>query len=303
MIRTLLLICLSLPFLSVWGQELNCQFKVNVPKLQTADPNLFVNLESAIFEFMNNRKWTSDKFKQEERIECSFLLNITEELAADRFKGQLTIQSNRPVYNSSMNTVLFNHIDVDVVFEYSEFQPLEFNENQHLSNLTSLLAYYAYIIIGFDYDSFGQLGGTPYFDKAQAIVNNAQNTREKNVEGWKAFDGSKSNRNRYWLVKNLLEPRFKNVRVAFYKHHRLGLDKLYDDINGGRKIVLNNLKDLLQVHNNSPSSMIMQVHFNAKSTEYINIFSEAPTNEKAQAVQMLSILDATNASSYNKIMK
>ena len=193
------------------AQELQCGVNVSAPQLRVADPKIFKTLETAIYEFMNNRTWTGDKFKAEEKIRCEINITITDELSIDRFRAQVAIQSSRPLYNSDYQTVTFNWVDKDWEFSYVEYQPLEFNENIVLNNLTSMLAYYAYIIIGLDYDSFALNGGTTYLQKAQKIVNNSQNACEK---GWKPYDGI---RNRYWLTDNLMNPRFAGYREAFYK--------------------------------------------------------------------------------------
>jgi len=284
------------------AQELKCEVKVNAQnRVQIADPQVFKDLERQLFEFVNNRKWTSEVYKIDEKIECSIVLTITNELAQDKYKATLSVQSNRPIHNSSYKSVLLNHSDKDVAFTYSQYQQLEFNENAHLSNLTSVVAYYINIMLGLDYDSFSEMGGTPYFDKAQSIVNNAQGESDVDaIKGWKAFDGT---RNRYWLIKQITDADNKPFRSAYYKYHRQGLDKMYDNISTGRATILAGLSSLKQVNDRNPNSMLLQVYFFSKRLEYKGVFSDAPPNEKAKAVQLLSILDATNASEYRKIMK
>lgn len=287
---------LSVPIL-IHAQELNCTVKVITAQLQTADPKIFQTLQKSVYEFMNNRKWTNDNFKSGERIECSILINITQEISSDKFGAQISVQSNRPVYNSGYNSTMLNWVDKDFQIQYAEYQPLEFDENNFLSNLTSVLAYYAYTIIGFDYDSFSPSGGTPYFQKALTIVNAAQSGSEP---GWKSYE---SLRNRYWLITNLLDTKFADVRTFLYKYNREGLDKMYQNPDQGRKAITESLGLLSKANENAPNSMIMQVLLQAKSDELVNIYSKATPQEKSTAVQILSKLDASNSSKYQAIMK
>ncbi|MEO6167317.1 MAG: DUF4835 family protein [Chitinophagales bacterium] len=282
---------------SARSQELNCTVKVITAQLQTADPKIFQTLQKSIYEFMNNRKWTNDNFTASERIECSILINITQEISSDKFGAQITIQSNRPVFSSGYNSTVLKWADKDFQFQYAEYQPLEFNENTYLSSLTSVLAYYAYTIIGFDYDSFSPSGGTAYYQKAQNIVNAAQSTSEP---GWKSYE---SIRNRYWLINNLLNTKFENVRTALYKYHREGLDKMFENPDQGRRAISESLNLLSKANEDSPNSMIMQVLLQGKSDELVNIYSKATPQEKSNAVQILSKLDASNSSKYQAIMK
>lgn len=283
--------------IQTFSQELNCNVKVIYPNLQTSDPKIFSTLEKAIYEFMNNRKWTTDNFSQTERIDCSLLINITEENGSDKFKAQVTIQSSRPVFNSSYKSTLFNWVDKDWNFQYAEFQPLEFNENSNISNLTSMLAYYADIIIGFDYDSFSLKGGTTYFQKAQKVVNNAQNTSEP---GWKSYENL---HNRYWLVANLLDSKFDAMHTVYYKYHREGMDNMYENADDARKTITTSLNMLNKIHDDNPNSMIMQVWFSSKADELVNIYSGATPTEKTAAVNLLAKLDPSNSVKYQNILK
>jgi hypothetical protein len=280
------------------AQELNCKVQVITAQLQTADPKIFQTLQKSVFEFMNNRKWTTDSYRSEERIECSMLINVTQELASDKFAAQITITSNRPVFNSSYQTTMFNWVDKDFQFQYAEYQTLEYNENTFVSNLTSVLAYYAYALIGLDYNSFGMKGGNPYFQKAQTIVNNAQVAVEP---GWKSYDGI---RNRYWLIDNLLtNANLESIHTVLYRYHREGLDNMYENAEGSRKVITECLQLLNKMNEESPNSMIMQLFFLAKSDELVGIYSKAIPTEKATAVQLLVKLDATNAGKYQNILK
>lgn len=279
------------------AQELQCQVSVLTPGIQIADPAIFSTLETAMFEFINNRKWTDDNFNPDEKIECTLILSITEELGNDRYRGNATIQSSRPVYNSDYQTLLFNFNDRDWEFSYVQFQPIEFQDNIFLNNLSALLAYYAYAVIGFDYESFAERGGNPYFLKAQNIVTLAQNTSEK---GWKSFENL---RNRYWLIENLLNPRFKNFRSAFYNYHLNGLDRMYENRDLATETITSTLQILNSINQQNPNSMIIQLFFNAKSQELQNIFSDVPKAQKTTAVNLLMRMDAGNADEYQKLLK
>lgn len=279
------------------GQELQCKVTVLTPGLQTADPAIFKTLETSIFEFINNRKWTNDEFKPHEKIECTLILSITEELGNDRYRANATIQSSRPVYNSDYNSILFNYNDKDWEFSYIQFQPIEFQDNNFTNNLSAMLAYYAYVIIGLDYDSFAEKGGDPYFLKAQNIVTMAQNTSEK---GWKSFE---SLRNRYWLIDNLLNPRFSKFRSAFYNYHLNGLDRMYDNRDLATQTITSTLEILNSVNQQNPNSMLMQLFFNAKWEELLDIYRDVAKNKKATAVNLLTRLDASHAEEYQGIMR
>jgi hypothetical protein len=277
------------------AQELNCQIQVTTQQISITDKRVFDNLKTVIFEFMNNRKWTTETFKNEERIDCSILLNITERIGVDEFNATLQIQARRPVFSSSYNTVLINYIDNDVHFKYAETTALEFSETTYLSNLTSLLSYYAYLVIGLDYDSYALNGGTPYFQKAFTITNNAQGSGEK---GWKAFDGEK---NRYWIIANMLDAPFITLRQTMYDYHRNGLDVMYKNTEQGRKVIMESLLALTKVHNIKQLSFSLQFFFNAKADEIINIFTAAKPEDKATLVETLKIIDPSRSNKYDKI--
>ena len=269
-------------------------------KVQGTNKKVFETLQKSAYEFMNNRNWTNNVFTAEERIECNILVNITD-YSGTEFKGTMQVQSRRPVYNSSYTTVLFNYLDQNIQFSYVEFEALEFSETSFTSNLTSLLAYYAYIIIGLDYDTYSYKGGTEYFKKAENIVNNAQNAKEK---GWKAFEAS-SNRNRYWLVQNLLDEKYSPVREFLYKYHRLGLDQMAEKPNEGRTQIAEALKSLQTVYRQKPDPYmhLLQVILDAKNEEFINVFSESMPEEKTRIVQLLKEIDPANIAKYQKIIQ
>ncbi len=277
------------------SQELDCKVTINSTQIAGTDKRVFDAMQTAIYEFMVTRKWTNETFKIEERIDCSILINITERIGADEFRGTLQIQARRPVFKTSYNSALLNFNDNDIVFKYTEAQPLEFVENTYLGNLTSILGFYAYLVIGLDYDSFSLNGGTPYLQKALAIVNNAQSS---GYQGWKAFD---SNNNRYWLINNMLDATFVSMREAMYNIHRKGLDIMADNKDAGRAVILESLVELKKVHQVKPLSFSLQVFFIAKADEIVNVFCGGFPDEKAKVVALLNEIDPTNSNKYTKI--
>lgn len=286
---------LGMVMLSAWAQEMNCQVQVVTNQIQTSDRKIFETLQQSLNEFINNRRWTSDQFMQHERLECSMLINITERVSTDEFKATIQIQSRRPVFSTSYNSPLLNYIDKDFSFRYVEFQPLDFNESQFGVNLTAVVAYYTYILLGFDYDSFSPQGGTPYFQKAQNIVNLAQNAVET---GWKAFEGTQ---NRYWLTEEILNTQFQPFRDCMYSYHRKGLDAMSEKLAPSRGEILEALKKLRKVNQDKPGSFTLAVFFLAKSDEIINIFSQGTPDEKSQVIPLMAELDPTNYSKYEMI--
>jgi len=255
------------------AQELNARIQVSAQQIQgSTNREIFRTLQKSLFEFVNNRRWTGHTYSAEERIECTFQINITEQISSDNYKGTMQIQANRPVFGTNLNTVLINHRDVDIQFQYVEHQPIEFNERTHGDNLASILAYWSYIVLGLDYDSFSNKGGTEFFEKAEKIVNNAQNAQEP---GWKAFENQK---NRYWLVQNIMDSKYSGLRDFMYKYHRLGLDKMGDKVAQGRTQVFESIKLLQKVYREKPNPYMpfLQIMFDAKADEFVNVFSDGP---------------------------
>jgi hypothetical protein len=293
-----------LMYLPVAAQELQARVSVNGSQVgSNVDRKVFQSLQGALQNFLNNRKWTDDTYQQNERINCNFLLNISN---ADNnvFTATLTVQAARPVYNSTYVTPLINFQDEGVVFRYVEYQPIEFNENRVsgtdglASNLTATLAYYVYIILGLDYNSFTLRGGDPYFQKAQNIINNAPDGRE--IVGWKAFDGQ---RNRYWLMENLTDSKYALVHDAMYNYYRLGLDKMYENENDARAAVLDAIMQFNTLNNDQQNSMIVPFFFQGKSNEIVKIFKKARPDEKQRVQETMSRLDITNANLYKQELK
>lgn len=296
MIKSFLIAFFLVLGLCLKSQELNCNVEVVHPNIQVNDTRIFETLKKSIFDFMNNTRWTGDNFTNDERIGCSVYINISER-TSNEFVASIQVQSWRPVYNTSYTSTLLNFNDTKFRFTYLEFQQLEFSLNQFQSNLTSVLAYYAYVILGLDYDSFSLNGGQKYFEAAQTIVNNAQST---DFQGWKAFDG---NRNRYWLIENMLNPAFSDLRKWIYQYHRLGMDVLEDDKNQGRTKITSAIKLLEGVHDNKPNSFLMQLLLSAKKDEIINLYADAFPDVKSEVVTVLSKVDAPNLQDYQEINK
>ncbi len=300
------LVLLSLLMMgSVTAQELNARVTVVATRVNnTVNKNAFLTLQTALNNFLNNRKWTNEAFTAAEKIECNFLLNLESTDDANVYRGSLTIQAARPIFNTSYVSPLINFKDDDIVFKYIEFQQLDFNENRVtgndalVSNLTAVFGYYAYVILGFDFASFSPHGGDAYFQKAQNVVNNAPDGR--NISGWKAFD---SRRNRYWLAENMLNSRYSIMHDVFYNYYRLGMDKLYEDDTKARSEMLNVLNLLDNFNKDNPNTMVNQFFFQGKFTELINVFSKATPADKARAKELLVKLDLTNANKYEDQLK
>lgn len=291
-----ILLILSTLILNGFSQELNCRISVNSSAIQGTDKSVFEELQKALFEWVNNYNWTSNVYSVEERIECSFLINITNTISSDEFRGTLQVTSSRPVFGSSYDSPMLNVLDKNVQFRYAEGQALEFSENSH-NEITALIAYYAYIVIGLDYDSFSNLGGTPYFEKAEKIVSSAQSST---YNGWKSFENRK---NRYWLVENFMNSIYSPIREYSYVYHRLALDIMNTKPVDARATIAADLSPLLKVHRQKPSSYIMQMFFDAKSDEIVNILSEAYTSEATRAYNILKEIDPGHMNKYEKVIK
>lgn len=286
------------------AQELQVRLSIITSKVSTTvDRKIFQTLQTGLTNFLNNRKWSNDVFQPAEKIQCSFLLTIEEAQAGNIYKGKLTVQAARPIYNTSYDSPILNFIDDDVVFKYVEFQPIEFNENRVqgndplVANLTAVLAYYANVIVGLDYASFNLRGGDPYFQKAWNIVNNAPESGNQ-IDGWKSFE---SLRNRYWLAENLNNSRFAMLHDAVYSYYRSGMDIFYENEEAGRAGILNALNFLSNLSRDNPNSMILQVFFQGKSNELVKVFSKAGADVKARAKEVLTKLDLTNANAYKEL--
>jgi hypothetical protein len=282
----------------VSAQELNAVVTINVgPKVQTTDRNVFRDMKTAFQQFLNTRKWTSDVFQPHEKINFNILININDMPSIGVFSASVQVQSVRPVYNSNYNSLLFNFADRDWEFEYIESQPLEFNDNSYTNNLTSMLAFYAYLVIGMDYDSFSELGGTPNFQKALMVVTNAQSS---NRNGWQSLG---NNRNRYWIIENLLNPQMADVRKAMYSYHRLALDTFEKTPDQSRQIILAGLKNIKKARDVNPLAVLIVSFFDAKSKELVSIFSEGELPVRREAYDVITSIDPSNQAAYERIIR
>lgn len=287
------------------AQELNARVTVVSDRVgNNVNKNVFQTLQKALNNFLNTRKWSTDVFGVSEKIDCNLLLNVEPGAETNVYNASLTVQAARPVFNSAYLSPIINFKDDNITFKYIEFQQLDFNQNRVggsdalISNLTAVFAYYANVILGFDYMSFSQNGGDVYFLKAQNIVNDAPDGR--GISGWKAFDGI---RNRYWLVENILNSRYAVMHDVYYRYYRLGMDKLYDNENAARAELVNVLNLLNNYNTDNPNTMISQFFFQGKSSELIKIFSKALPQDKARALEILPKLDLTNAAQYKAELK
>ncbi|WP_347159794.1 DUF4835 family protein [Pontibacter chitinilyticus] len=293
----MLLLCLS-----AWvarAQELQCDVVVNSEQVQSTDKQLFTDMQTRIFEFMNNRRWTNQPYAPDERIKCRLLISLTEMPEIGTFKANVQVLSVRPAYGTGYESTLFSFVDKDWTFQFSDAQPLDFAENNYTSNLSSMLAFYANMIIGMDNDSFGKLGGAPNFDKARSILNLAA-SQGAAYPGWKPFE---SNRNRYWLIDNLQDPQFAPFRQGMYTMHRQGLDLMLDKPEQARKAVLSVLQDMQKLQQQKPGSVLVRSFFDAKADELVNMFKAAAPADKQQAYTILSQVDPTNNSKYEVLLK
>ena len=279
------------------GQDLNARVQILSPQVQNTNKRVLDVLEGAIRDFLNSRKWSADVVQNQERIECNFVINIVEWDGSANFKAEAQIQSSRPVFGTTYNSTILNLSDKDFSFSYTEGQPMDYSDQAFSDNLTSLLAYYAYVIVGLDYDTFSRLSGTPYFSKARIVVNNAQNT---SYAGWKAFEGL---RNRYWLTENLLNKSYTPIREVLYEYHRNGLDRMSDNQAKARKQILSVLPQLQKIDRQQQGAMLNQVFFTAKADELVNVISAASPQERVKAYNVLSAADPANIRKYEILRK
>jgi hypothetical protein len=278
------------------SQEVLCNVRVIPDKeIQISDRQKLQTLQKSVREFVNNRKWTNEVFIEEERIEFNISFNILSKVSTDRYAGTLQIQYSRPVFNSSYYSPILNYLDDEIEFDYIETQPLDYNENTHESNLSAILSYYTYIIIGLDYSTFSPNADNIYLQKAKKIVENAQSAPEG---GWKAFE---SNKNRYWLAEELLDAKYSSFHDVLYNYHRQGLDIMNEDNEKGRGYVTESIESMRKIKQLNPTAFILQLFFNSKADEISNIYSNAYQDEKNRVYKLLTELDPSNFNKYNKI--
>lgn len=284
---------------SVYGQELRCTVTINSDQVQGSNKEMFNTLKQSIEEFVNTSRWTNMTFQEKEKIECNMLL-VVKSVENDMLNCEFTCQSRRPVYGTSYTTPTLNFKDNNFVFTYQEYDRLDYQQSVFTTNLTALLAYYCYLIIGHDMDSFAKLGGTPYFQACENIVTAAQSASLDNAEaaGWKAFE---SNRNRYALINNLMDEAFKKYRIYYYDYHRHGLDEMVNNVANGRARIAKDIKVLKEASNARPATYVINAFLDAKSDELVNIFKNGTSEEKKMVYDLLMDIDPTRQSTYDEI--
>ncbi|RLD25227.1 MAG: DUF4835 domain-containing protein [Bacteroidetes bacterium] len=292
----LLFILMILFPIASWAQDLNCDVTVNADQIQTSDRRVFLDMETTIENFMNGRDWTPDEFSVEERIKCTLSITLVDMPSIGSFKATVQIRSSRPIFNTSYESILFNFADRDWAFTYVESMPLDFNQNSYTSNLTSMLAFYAYVVLGLDYDSYGELAGDQYYQIAQVIVNNAA---QSNFPGWSALE---STRSRFALIDDLTNPQMQVLRTGIYKYHRLGLDLYEENPEKTRANVLEVLESIREIKSRYPASIFVISFFDAKTDELVNIFDQASMQEKRKAYNLLVELNPNKTDVYSRII-
>jgi len=289
-----IVLILSFLFISLcsYSQDLNARVQILSPRIQNTNKRPLEVLESAMTEFLNNRKWSEAQLQPQEKIDCNFVITLTEWDGSSNFKGEAQIISSRPIFGSTYNSTILSLNDKDFNFNYSEGQPLDFAEQNFINNLSSLLAFYAYTIVGLDGDSFSKLGGSGYFAKAQDVLNVAQNAP---FSGWQAFEGL---RNRYWLIENLNNKSYLPLRELLYTYHRQGLDLMSENINKARKNIAEVLPSLSELDKQKQGAMLNQVFFSAKAEEIVSIFSKSDPIERTKIYNILADADPANITKY-----
>lgn len=290
-----LCITFLMPGMLLAQTEMNCMISISSPGMNEADRNILRTLQTDLYEFVNQRNWTEFTFQNRERIEASININVSERIGGDEYRATISVQSRRPVYRTSYDTPVLNHQDRDFQFRYVENQPIEYADGVFTSNLTAVIAFYVYVIIGMDFDTFANFGGNPYFEKAQNIVNLAQNVPER---GWKSYE---SQRNRYWLMENLFNTTYRNIRQAMYVYHRMGFDTMTENMEIARGEVVSALEMLQRTHRERPGSFLMQIMMTTKGDELVNLFSQATPMDKEKAIAILSEIDPANSAKYRRM--
>lgn len=287
-------------FHNIQGQEIAANISLQTNKVDNqVDPKIFIQLQTQLKDFINQRKWTPDLFTLEEKIDCSFYITIESVLSPGVYNAKLSIVANRPVYQANYTTSLLNMQDANLTFKYQLGQPIEFNENNVArtdaleANLTATIAYYIYIILGLDYDSFSKNGGAPYFSKALNVVYNAPDG--SGINGWKSYDGQ---RNRFVLVDNLTKSGFDKLHEVFYNYYRKGLDQMVDQPENGKAAIINALMSLQELNEENLNSMAISIFMQGRVNELIGLFSEADRSTKKQLMTTLSVIDITNINKY-----
>lgn len=293
------ILALMVMSIAMTAQELKCNISINSEQVQGSNKAVFTTLQQSMEEFVNTQRWTNMTFQEKERIECSMMI-VVKNVQDNMFVCEFTCQSRRPVFGTTYTTPTLNIKDANFTFTYQEYDRMEFQTNTFTSNLTALVAYYCYLIIGHDMDSFAKLGGTPYFQVCEDIVTSAQSASIDNAEmvGWKAFE---SNRNRYALTNNLMDEAFKKYRAYYYDYHRHGLDEMVNNVANGRARIAKDIKVLKEAYNARPATYLVGTFLDAKADELVNIFKSGTAEEKKMVYEILMDIDPTRQDTYENI--
>ncbi len=294
--RFLLIMLVLWGFFPMEAQEFRCAVSVNYQKLMTttqsyesSDKRVFDNLKQALEDFVNSRRWTNLEFEQQERLDCTLTLILSERTSATDFKGQLSIQLRRPVYNSSYTSGMFNYIESgDFGFVYNDSQPLDYDPNTFYGNLSSAVSYYVYIMLGIYFDSYGPNGGEPFFEVARTICQTAENSGYK---GWKATESQKA---RYWFMENHTNSAYAGLHQVYYLYHRMGLDMMTKDQPQARQNIIAALEALRQVHKTRSNLLSVQQFMDVKISEIVSIFTPAPAEEQKQVYNIIKEVSPIN---------
>ena len=292
----LMALFLLMPFVAL-SQEFKCDVRVNSSQISGTDKTIYQNMQSALYEFINNTKWTGLNMRPNERIECSMTLVLKKRTDDQTFEGELNLVLRRPVFKSGYFTPMLSYVDRDFRFTYSDGQPLDFSSSTHMSEITALLGYYAYMFQGIYWDSFSLKGGDPYFRTAESVVNAAQSSTNA---GWQASGGYK---NRYWMTENMINPAYAQLRQFMYEYHRLGLDLMAENPQEGRANIVKALQYLENVYNSYPSIFFIQLIVDAKRDEIINVFSQGSQQEKTQVVNIMKGINPAKSTDYDAILQ
>ena len=280
------------------AQELKAEVTVSTPKLQTTDPAVFKTLEKDLREFLNQERWTNDEYKPHERIDCNFSVNITAELGGNAFSADIAIKAIRPVYGTEYRTVLINHVDRDIIFNYQEFQPFENGTEFFKDNLSAVFSFYSQWILGMDAESFTPNGGDPYFRIAQNIINQVPTAVSEADKGWQSLNRKTT---RYWIMENLLSPRFTSFREAWYNYHRKSLDIMYANPEQAVATMVEALKEVEKTNVAYPNSIGILMFISTKSEEIVEIMKNANRTQKNTVYDIMRKLDPANSGKYNAI--
>ncbi len=281
------------------AQEFEIKVRVQAPKLKLADARLFQQMEKTINDFYNKSKWTSDEFQDHEKIEANLIINITNDLSTNSFTGDFSLQCLRPVYKSSYKTQTFNWLEKNYSFSFEEMQPLNISTNVFIDDLTAILTYYGYMLLGVDYDTYSNFGGTQYFEKAREVVENVPLTNQ-NIKTW---NSQGKDNNKFWLVDNMLNAKYRNFRQSVYEYHRVGLDVMYEEQEKGRAVITSALKEIKNIGNLDPNNPIVTLFMNSKKTELIEIFKVAGYAQRSSIYTLVSEIDPSGIDDYKELMK